>query len=433
MDTSTWQARARRLVVGMPPRWMLLALLLLALVVRGRVILASRETLDDDPDGYRWVAESIYHDGVFAVRENPGLPTARRAPLYPLVLAPSYFTGLPAPQVIGFLHVVLGLATVWATWRLGRQWNLPPGTSVAAAALVALDPLLLWQSAQPMTETMATLLAAAALLAVGRAAGEPSLVRSAVAGALLGLCVLCRPVFLVWLGLIGCVLTWRAVRARRVAPLAALAAGAALVLAPWAIRNVRELGTPVITTTHGGFTLLLANNPDFYEYLRNGRWGAVWNGASIYDAQEQPLAPADEISLDRANYRQATENIRAEPAMFAWSCLARLGRLWNVLPHATSADESTARRGLRYAVAICYALEFTLAAAGVWFLRGKLFAPPWLWATLLVLSITLVHAFFWTDMRMRAPLVPVVALAAAYGATLLACGRDVASADAGAL
>ena len=43
--------------------------------------------------------------------------------------------------------------------------------------------------------------------------------------------------------------------------------------------------------------------------------------------------------------------------------------------------------------------------------------PPssWLWGLLLVACLTAVHTFYWTDMRMRAPLMPVVALAAAGG------------------
>ena len=93
-----------------------------------------------------------------------------------------------------------------------------------------------------------------------------------------------------------------------------------LVLAPWTIRNERQLGSPVFTTTHGGFTLLLANNPDFYEFLRNGAWGEVWDGAAIYDDQPSQNDVQDEIALDRANYTQAFDNIRAEPGMFAWSC-----------------------------------------------------------------------------------------------------------------
>ena len=40
-------------------------------------------------------------------------------------------------------------------------------------------------------------------------------------------------------------------------------------------------------------------------------------------------------------------------------------------------------------------------------------SPSWLWGLLLVACLTAVHAVFWTDMRMRAPVMPVVALAAA--------------------
>lgn len=41
----------------------------------------------------------------------------------------------------------------------------------------------------------------------------------------------------------------------------------------------------------------------------------------------------------------------------------------------------------------------------------------WLWGMLLVLSLSCVHAIYWTDMRMRAVAMPVVALAAAAGAS----------------
>ena len=41
---------------------------------------------------------------------------------------------------------------------------------------------------------------------------------------------------------------------------AEIVVGVALVLSPWAARNVRALGEPVWTTTHGGYTLALATN-----------------------------------------------------------------------------------------------------------------------------------------------------------------------------
>ena len=38
-----------------------------------------------------------------------------------------------------------------------------------------------------------------------------------------------------------------------------------LVLSPWMVRNTLVLGEPVWTTTHGGYTLALANNPVYYD------------------------------------------------------------------------------------------------------------------------------------------------------------------------
>jgi hypothetical protein len=317
-------------------------------------------------------------------------------------------------------------------------WNLPPIACLLAAGLVAVDPMLLVFSAQLMTETLATFLAALALIAISYCALRSSLHWPIIAGLLVGCCILCRPVFLTWLVGIAVVFPWLALGPHRLRRLGVLLATAAVTLAPWAWRNYRVFGWPVIGTTHGGFTLLLANNPSFYEYLRSAPWESTWDGRETNEQwraawKSLPMtAPGppipDEVGNDRWAYREAFKNIRAEPATFGWSCLARVGRLWNVLPHRTTPDEGTARRGMRYAVAIWYTFEFLLAAAGAWFLRGKLFAHPWMWGTLLLLSTTAVHAFYWTDMRMRAPLGVVVALAAAHGLAVLACGKPSASA-----
>ena len=137
----------------------------------------------------------------------------------------------------------------------------------------------------------------------------------------------------------------------------------AAVLAPWAIRNQRVFGKPIITTTHGGATLLLANNPSFYEYLRSAPWGATWNGQQINDEYEnvQRLQSSlvqgrnmtklvmgfsiDEVAVDREMYARAFKNIRAQPGMFLYACLVRMGRLWAVMPHQLTPNESPSRRG----------------------------------------------------------------------------------------
>ena len=434
------QSRICRLVDWMPPRWVLLVLFCAALIVRGRFMLAHPEAFSTDPDAYGAVAQTIHLQRSIGLGTNNyanPLPTATRPPLYPLLLSTIYMFDLGANDVSGALHVVLGTLTVWGVWHLGRLWKLPPGAGLVAAALVTVDPILLAHSLELMTETLATFLAVMTLIAVTNFARENSILWALLTGLLAGLCILCRPELLVWLAGVALAFPWLAAGPRRIRRVAVYLVAAAVTLAPWGIRNDYVFGRPIITTTHGGFTLLLANNPDYYEHLRSDPWGSVWDGTKIYRQLDErqfsrllqtPAGPAvDEVANDRWAYREAFKNIRAEPGMFVWSCLVRVGRLWNVLPHQTSADESTTRRGMRYAVAIWYAFEFVLAAAGVWFLRGKLFASPWVWGTLLVLSLTAVHAFYWTDMRMRAPLTSVVALAAAYGLTVLACRKPAAS------
>jgi 4-amino-4-deoxy-L-arabinose transferase-like glycosyltransferase len=437
-QTAASDQTERGSLVDRMPRWVLLVLLCLVLTVRGRAMLSMVSSLENDPDSYLQVAAYLYDDHTFGLWQSEFrlmMPTASRPPLYPLLLSP--FEGVRQRlgshiHIYGLLHVVLGVATVLGVWRLGQLWGLGASGSLVAAGLMTLDPILINQSVQIMTETLAALLAVLALLAITRSARECSLRRALLCGALLGLCVLCRPTFLVWLLGVAIVFPLACDGRRRLLRTAALAVAAAAVLAPWAIRNQIVFGWPVIITSHGGRTLLLANNPEFYEYLRAAPWGSTWDAKEFnrewklqQDLIETPIGLAvDELEDDRRSYALAWQNIKREPAMFAYACLVRIGRLWAILPHPTSPDESASHRGLRYAVAIWYLGELVLAATGLWFLGRRLTRPPWLWGLLLLISFTAVHAFYWTDLRMRAPLESVVVLLAAQGVVVLASRRS---------
>jgi hypothetical protein len=197
-------------------------------------------------------------------------------------------------------------------------------------------------------------------------------------------------------------------------------------LAPWAIRNQLVFGRPIFTTTHGGYTLLLSNNPRFYEHLRTAPAATVWKADQFKNSKDagadEPAGAAprvdqrsDELANDRRDYARAWQIMAAEPATFLRACLHRVRRLWGVLPYAIDPNEGRASRWLRYATALWYTLELALAAIGAWSLRGKLLRTPWLLGVVLAVGFTAVHLLYWTDLRMRAPLVPVVALAAAAG------------------
>ena len=232
---------------------------------------------------------------------------------------------------IGLLHLVLGVATVGMALVLGRRWGLDRRAAALAALLVACDPILLRCSTQVMTETLATFLAVAGLLVLTWA-GRPQAgaVGRAVVGRRPSLGPWLRsagPTFLLWTLAAGVALCLAAAIAGRLTAAGGIAAGpfrrlllagylpaafflgAVIVLSPWAIRNQIQFGRPIVTTTHGGYTLLLANNPDFYQWLRSGQWGSVWQ-ADQFNAAWDRRKPADELAADRQAYAEAWQTIR---------------------------------------------------------------------------------------------------------------------------
>jgi hypothetical protein len=290
-----------------------------------------------------------------------------------------------------------------------------------------------------MTETLAAFLAVLALYFLSRTSDESRPWQAMLAGGALGLAVLCRPTFLIWLGMCALAIALlRGTWTRRLWCVGALVFGAAVIISPWALRNWYEFGRPIVTTTHGGYTLALANNPSLYEHLRSGRpmaewkaeeyandrraWAAtyeyteLWETRYIETHEHPPTFSWHERVYDAAQYDFALRSIRDDPAMFAYSCVLRVGQLWSPFPHRPQKyAEGHASVGLRYAVAVWYIGVYALALVGIVRLRWRILQTPWVWGVLLALSFTLVHTFYWTNLRMRAPVMPFVCLLAAVG------------------
>ena len=447
-----------------PVLWCGLALAVV--LVRGGVLVLPG-SLSDDPDGYRRLAENLVEHHCLGTGENA---TAYRPPLYPVLLAACLTLDPGGHVAIGVLHLASGLVTVWLVWRLGISWGLGRYAPVAAL-LVAVDPVLLVHSASVMTETVATLLTCVSLVCLTRAGERPSTGRVALAGGCLALAILCRPTFLVWTAAVACTLPWvagsngrrktgataglpssegefsrkntagragsgtrfqPAASSERIKVFAVFVLSVGIVLAPWIVRNQVHFGRPVIGTTHGGYTLLLGNNRSFYDYLDRGSWGSVWDAREFdreWGDRMNDAVAVDEVSRDRLAYSDGVRTIRDRPRMFLYSCLIHIGRLWSPLPHQISSDETTARRLARYAVGVWYLVELSLATLGVVLVlsgfpsRESLYRT-WLWGLLLAVSFTAVHAVYWSNIRMRAPLMPVVALALAAAIMRLGASKN---------
>ena len=381
-----------------------------AVVVR-LAILGDELVRLDDPDGYLRLARSLIQGE--GLRIN-GRLTAYRPPLYPILLAPwvAAFDGPGLPAGLAMFHLALGALTVVLTADSARRWDLPRLSVWVAATIAAVDPVLAVQSRALMTETLAAFLVVATLWGISFR-GRPGVFAGGVG---FGLASLCRPSLLPAAGLtaMACLMIglggdWKG-RTRR--SLLFLVSTLAL-LSPWAIRNALVFGEPIWTTTHGGYTLALANNPAYYADVLDGPPGAVWSGANQeawIKGINAATAGLSEPEADRFLRRRATEFARARPGDFSRASWARLGRFWGVMP---SSAVYSAR--LRWASAAWTTPVWVLVVIG---LASR---SSWQWpritAPALLATLTLVHTIYWTDLRMRAPLVPALALVAATGFT----------------
>ncbi len=394
----------------------LFLVLTLALVARLVLIVPGFGTLND-PDNYLPLARSISEGQGFC--NEKGRPTAYRPPLYPLVLAPIVATfGDALPWGVATLHLALGLGTVGLTYLTARRWALNPDRATIAALIVAFDPVALVWSRSVMTETFAAFLVAGTLAAL-TVWGRRGLILSGIA---FGLTSLCRPSLLPWAGLyVTAILIvgpggWR----RRLTDFALISSMVILSLAPWAARNAYHFGEPVWTTTHGGHTLALANNPVYYADVVDGPPGAVWSGLN-QETWFASLGPQTmgmtEPQADRYFRNQGLQMLRERPTTFLSASIARLGRFWGIAPSGAVYPLT-----LRIATA-CWTVPLWTALA-IGFCRRGLWRLPTIAAPLALVALTVVHAVYWTDMRMRVPIIPAIALIAAG-----ACYRRPAAAS----
>ncbi len=454
---------------GLSQHWLLVAVFVFAVVVRTIALVLAADPFADDPDAYRMIAQTLAKTGVYGISSGdwPPKPTAFRPPLYPYLLScvTSGIGGHLSTVAIGLLHVLCGALTAAATTWISKgliEGDRIGKASIVAGGLVAIDPILVQQSTQLMTETLATLLSVltiACWIHLAMKSNDRRLsAKFLVLSGLLALAYLCRPTFLVWSVMLVAAsfmlsrksnLSTRLIQSTFAASLVVIAVGG------WTWRNVQTMGDPIWATSHGGYTLLLSNNESFYQYLRTGSWGVAWDAGPFLEAYShrydgdpneaafwnrdwsdfQPSAAdaidprsPDQISEnddDRRCYLAARATIDRHPKTFLWSCVVRVGRLWSPMPHY-----SPSRGWLKVImVGVYYLAMYVAVVLMLWRLGRTVFQPKWWAVWTLAITLSGVHAVYWTNIRMRAPIVPVIGLLAA-GMLIRPSSTGVATANA---
>lgn len=421
-----------------------------AVLLRLAVILGRPADLSSDADGYIAHAKVLMEGRGFS-GPYTGRPTAYRPPGYPLLIAA--LTGSRTPEsTVAMLHMAVGVVTVLLTKYLAEMAGLSQRWSIFAAALTAADPMLIRYTALPMTEVLSALLLTASLCAFYKyraalafSSSSQGLQRSGgrltfwmtgiITGILPGLGTLVRPVCLVVALLLTVLLLVEVATGRRsvkpelrssfrqyfsgicaaLLPLLFLA----LVMLPWIWRNYNQFQRFIPATTHGGYTLLLGNNEEYYRDVVNGDWSKPWDGNALNAWQQRTLKeceqagvlPSDEPGNDAWMYKKAFDTIARQPVTFLKACLLRLSRFCSV----RMAADSTMPWPVTIAVAIWYlTLWIGIAVAGIRFvIRSDRYSEGPMW--LAIAAFVMIHTFYWTDGRMRAPLVPILSVLGCIG------------------
>jgi hypothetical protein len=410
-------------------RYLVPLVLIVALALRvGEVQRTSYQPIFD-AGSYMTLASEIAHTGGYSMHDRGAGgsrgPSAYWPPGLPYFLAGiDLLSGHTAPNGAAvhparLAQAALGTVIVALIWLVALE--LFGGTiALFALAIAAIYPVLIELSGLIVAENMLTALILAAVWAVLRARhARAPYVWIAAAGLSSGLAMLTHQnavVILIPLGVAVARLPGAPPTARRFAAPALLVAVAGLTIIPWTIRNAVVLHDFVPISDETGITLRGTYNPSSAAFRPVPYKWRLYNGIAADRGLARQAHTLTEVELDsrlRARALRYVADHPLAPLDVALHNTLRLLELEGPLAwRASAAAEDLPRRTAQIGV-ISFWLLCALAAIGCG-TRAARAAPKWLWATavLLALSVVLVNA---ETPRFREPLEPFLILLAACG------------------
>jgi 4-amino-4-deoxy-L-arabinose transferase-like glycosyltransferase len=336
-------------------------------------------------------------------------PTAITPPLYIFFLAGLYKI-FGSPVAVRLVQALLGALACVLLYALGRRMA-DPTTGLVAGVIMGAHPLVAYLAGLHLTENLFLLFVLLFILQSTVVARRPYPGAVFSLGLLVGLAALTRAVFLFFLPMLlpwamsqwG----WRASLSYRVVALAA--AGAALVILPWTLRNYFVFHAVVPVQSNGGMVFWAGNNP-----LADG--GMVWPSRSTWTNG----APPDDgmygwrnLSLSAQNrlyLRTALTWIGEHPRDYARLLGRKLARLYGF----ARANDAPAPK-VPFAADLAQGVFLVTALAG-----SVLAAPRWREVAILFLLIAFTNVstlLFSGGTRYSLPMIPALIIFAAMAVT----------------
>jgi 4-amino-4-deoxy-L-arabinose transferase-like glycosyltransferase len=326
--------------------------------------------------------------------------TALHPPLYSLVLSVVAWLGgvhLLPQRLVG---LVIGTASVYLIGALGRRIGGNERTGLIAAGIAAIYPPFITADGSIMSEPLYVLLLVVALLLALSLIARPTVPRAAALGAVLGLSVLTRTdgIFLVPL------LAWPAAwggpdRRDRATRLLAATAAAAIVVAPWVIRNEVEFHKLELAANYD--TVIPAANCHDTYYGNDVGW---WSLSCLAHARTH-----HQLLIGDASPTTGFEYVEHHPARAVLVAAVRVLRTFSFWQPLRIGNNEPRRKWFdALGLALYYPL-LIVAAVGLWRL------PQRRWLLLAPVFTTLILVVFgWGNSRFRIGADVSIVLLAAY-------------------
>jgi Dolichyl-phosphate-mannose-protein mannosyltransferase len=363
------------------------------------------QPLTHDEQEYLALARSLASGSGFVYTdvESGTAQQIGRAPGYPLFLA-ALDAGRPVPDRVPVrvkvAQSILGASIVMLIGLVAMA-SAGPRAGAVAAGIAALYPPLISMSAYALSETLYCALALGTVMLLQRGVDRTDWRWIAASGAVAGVAALTRPAMLFFV-MLACV--WLLMR-RRLPHSVVFAVAAALVIAPWTIRNMRVHDRFVLIASEGGVTFWTGNHP-----LARGEGDLAANPelkrAEVAFRAAHPGLSAEQ--LEPLYYAAAVTWIASHP--LHWAALVARKAFHTIVP----IGPSYALHSVRYRVAstVPYVLVLPFAVGGVRRLWHGSTRPVALW--LLAASSILVCLVFFPQERFRLPVIdPVLIVSAA--------------------
>jgi 4-amino-4-deoxy-L-arabinose transferase-like glycosyltransferase len=395
--------------------WRLPALVVLGLALR--IGLAVVLGLDKPPafgtdqyeyDNYAWnVAQGRGYRGISPDVADTDHLTAYRPPGTSLTWAALYQVFGHRFGAVRLAHCLAGALSIVLVYHIGRRC-FGETVGMLAAALLTVYPTALLYSTELLSEPLATFWLLAFILACLWFAERPTWSRGALAGLLLGWCLLSRPNYVLMVPLTIFWAFWQfRGQVRALAMSLAIPAVALLALVPWTVRNYEVFGAFIPFSTMGGSVLLQGNNrvvatdPLYYGY-------SVWD-TEIPEYRKALQSVNDEVGRDRLAKQFAIQWLKENPDRWPYLLQAKFRRAWTpfLQPHSPRLN----RIGMLVSwgpVLVLLALSFVPTL--IILLRSR--HPGWI-VHLGILHYGILTLIFFGNSRYRAPVEPLCLILAA--------------------